>query len=104
MHPFLGGVRSLYLLLSTRLVSISGSNPDGCTKFMSDDRWKTMFKVISRYVDDGDMGSRFLYDVINVYNDNVVATYREQRYAVKQARRRYKKLVKLMESHFTSKT
>ena len=71
---------------------------------MTDDRWKFTFEVKERYIDDGDIGSKYVYDVINSHNDTVVATYNERSYAVKQARRRYKKLVKLMEKSFMSVT
>jgi len=69
---------------------------------MTDDRWKTTFAVKERYINDGDLGSKWVYDVINIHNDVTVGTYREQSYAVKQARRKYKKLVKLMEKSFMS--
>ncbi len=85
-----------------------GSTPSTSTKFMSDDRWKTTFEVVRRTErhEDGDLGSTLndVYDVINIHSGAVVATYREQSYAVKQARRRYKKLVKLMEKSFMSVT
>ncbi len=75
---------------------------------MADDRWKTTFEVRRKdeRVEDGDLGSRFktTYDVVNIHSDTVVATYNEHSYAVKQARRRYKKLVKLMEKSFMSVT
>ena len=75
---------------------------------MTDDRWKTTFEIKPRgeHIEDGDNGSYYqtLYDVVNIHNDSVVATYREYGYATKQARRRYKKLVKLMEKSFMSIT
>jgi hypothetical protein len=70
---------------------------------LSDDRWKTTFAVKERHVPDGDLGiSKWVYDVVNTHNDVTVGTYREQSYAVKQARRKYKKLVKLLEKSFMS--
>jgi len=73
---------------------------------MADDTWKTTFKVITRLVtiDDGDIGSRldWAYDVINIHNDVTVGSYKQESYAIKQARRKYKKLVKLMEKTFMS--
>jgi hypothetical protein len=76
------------------------------TKFMADEAWKTTFEVKHRteYRDDGDNGSTYLhfYDIINLHSGHVVGTYLDGPYAVKQARRKYKKLVRLMEKHFTS--
>jgi len=75
---------------------------------MTDIRWKTTFLVKQRTerIEDGDLGScyRDYFDVINVHNDQVIGTYNTHSYAVKQARRKYKKLVKLMEKVFMSVT
>ena len=75
-------------------------------QFMSDDTWKTAYDITVRgeRIEDGDIGSHFShhYDVVNRYNGTVVGTYKEYSYAVKQARRRYKKFVKLLERSFTS--
>jgi hypothetical protein len=73
-------------------------------KTKSDDRWKTTFEVRERYVADGDLGGRDVYDVFNIHNNELISTYRERSYAIKQARRKYKKLVKLMEKSFMSVT
>jgi len=85
-----------------------GSIPSASTKFMTDDRWKTTFEVKRRTErhEDGDIGSTVqdFYDVVNIHNGTVVGTYNSHSYAVKQARRRYKKLVKLMEKSFMSVT
>jgi hypothetical protein len=71
---------------------------------MSDDTWKTTFEVKERYIDDGDIGSKYVFDVVNIHNGHTVSTHNSQSYAIKQARRKYKKLVKLMEKSFMSVT
>jgi len=71
---------------------------------MTDDRWKTTFEIKERSIMDGDIGPKWVYDVINIHNGTIVSTYNEMSYAVKQARRKYKKLVKLMEKSFMSVT
>jgi hypothetical protein len=73
---------------------------------MTDDRWKTTFRIKQRTerAVDGDLGTQYKesFDVINIHNEVVVGSYDTERYAIKQARRRYKKLVKLMEKSFMS--
>ena len=74
----------------------------------TDVRWKSTFKVVTRseHVEDGDIGSHYVdhFDVVNIYNNEVIGTYNTHSYAVKQARRKYKKLVKLMEKSFMTLT
>ena len=74
---------------------------------MSDDAWKTTFEVKQRSerYEDGDLGSTFIdvYDIINIHSGQTVGTYMDACYAKKQARRKYKKLAKLVEKLFTSK-
>jgi hypothetical protein len=73
---------------------------------MADDAWKTTFEIRrkSSYAQDGDLGTGAidLYEIINIHGGNVVGTYTDARYARKQARRKYKKLVQLVEKFFTS--
>ncbi len=73
---------------------------------MSDDLWKTTFKIIMRREqhEDGDLGSTTVeyWDILNIHNNVVVGSYRSSSYATKQARRKYKKLVKLLEKSFMS--
>lgn len=75
---------------------------------MSQEQWETVFEIKqnSAFVEDGDLGSfhKLTYDLVNIHNGEVVANYRDYSYAKKQARRRYKKLVKLMEKSFMSLT
>jgi hypothetical protein len=73
---------------------------------MTDDRWKTTFRVCQR-TERGDVDFlgqtyKLFFDVVNIHNEQVVATYNSEAYAIKQARRKYKKLVKLMEKSFMS--
>jgi len=73
---------------------------------MADDAWRTTFEVKHRteYRNHGDIGSTYLhfYDIINLHSGQVVGTYKDGSYAVKQARRKYKRLVRLVEKLFTS--
>jgi hypothetical protein len=75
---------------------------------MTDVAWKTLFEVRQKetYTYDGDLGSVFhlSYDVINIHNNEPVGNYRDYKYAVKQAKRKYKKLIKLTEKSFMSLT
>jgi len=75
---------------------------------MSQELWQTLFEIKQKEerVEDGDLGSYYniTYDLVNVHNDQVVANYRDYGYARKQARRRYKKLVRLMEKTFMDVT
>lgn len=75
---------------------------------MTDDRWKTTFAVVRKEerVEDGDLGSHFKtsFNIVNIHNDVLVGNYETESYAIKQARRKYKKLVKLMEKSFMSVT
>jgi hypothetical protein len=68
----------------------------------TDETWKAYFEVRARWLEDGDNGSRHVFDVVNSSNGSLVGTYNEESYARKQARRKYKKLVKLMEKSFMS--
>jgi hypothetical protein len=74
---------------------------------MSDDRWKTTFEIkhtiIDATMDDDPISfKKHMWQVVNTHNGVVVGTYRDSSYAVKQARRKYKKLVRLMEKTFMS--
>jgi hypothetical protein len=73
---------------------------------MADETWKTTFEVraFTERHEDGDLGTTIVtkYQVVNLHSNAVVGTYNEHAYAVKQARRKYKKLVKLMEKLFMS--
>lgn len=79
-----------------------GSSPSGSTKFMADDRWKELFKVIPNSLDDGDIFSEMEFRLVNRNTGEVVGKYRDRKYARKQARHKYNKLVKLIESCLTS--
>lgn len=71
---------------------------------MPNDTWKTLFKVVPRDVrlEDGDIGSKIekVFDVVNIVNNLTVSTYRTESYALKQARRKYKKMVRQTEKCF----
>jgi len=69
-----------------------------------DETWKTTFKIVERYIDDGDIGSKYVWDLVNIHNDIVVGTYADFKYAKRQAARKYKRLVKLVEKSFMSLT
>ena len=73
---------------------------------MADDTWKTTFEVrLNKQHRDSGSGrtTYFLYDIINVHSGQVVGTYNDERYAKKQARRKYKRLIRLVEKFFTSR-
>ena len=42
------------------------------------------------------------WEIVNIHNGTVAGTYREPSYATKQARRKYKKFIRLMEKSFMS--
>jgi hypothetical protein len=94
--------------------SQAGSTPDRSTNFMADDTddtWKTLFEVKYRHERDGsamayDGCIKILeyYDIINIHNGLTIGSYRNRLYAIKQARRKYKKLVRLMEKSFMTLT
>lgn len=73
---------------------------------MKDEAWKTLFRVDRRdekvTQTDGWPMLKTMYVIINIHTEEVCGTYRDIRYAVKQARRKYKKLIRLMERKFTS--
>lgn len=70
---------------------------------MTDDAWRTLFEVkmcVANSSEGGDIHWEF--QLINKHNSTVVGTYRDGAYAEKQARRKYKKLIKTLERHITS--
>lgn len=73
---------------------------------MSDEAWKTAFEIKMKHEDFDDpefgMMRKSTYDVVNTLTGEVVANYRDYSYARKQARRKYKKIVRLMEKSFMS--
>jgi hypothetical protein len=84
--------------------STVGSTPTTRTKFMqkrsTDKSWQVLFEV--RMHQPIDVAHPPTYDIVNIHNDTIVGTYRHEDYAKKQARRKYKKLIKLMEKQFMS--
>lgn len=76
---------------------------------MKDEAWKSLFDIREREPEkspDGDewalaFGSS-TYDVVNIHSGEIVGNYRDRHYAKKQAKRKYKKLMKLMEKKFMS--
>lgn len=72
--------------------------------FMKDDLWKSAFEVRSKEHQDKNAygGVGYTYDVVNLYNGEIVANYRDEKYANKQAKRRYKKAIRSLEKSFTS--
>jgi hypothetical protein len=71
---------------------------------MKDQTWTTLFEVKERWLEDGDIGSCWLYDIINIHSSSVIGTYKDRKYAKRQARYKYKKIVKLTEKSFMSLT
>jgi hypothetical protein len=75
---------------------------------MADEAWLSLFEIKYRQ----EQGEDHVFgpvieqhwDVVNRYNGEVVATYRSESYAKKQAKRRYKKFVRLMEKSLMSKS
>ena len=83
-----------------------GFESTSATKFMPDDTWKTTFEIKLRREHRDDAHGRTvlsLYDIINIHSGQVVGTYKDERYAKKQAKRKYKKLIRLIEKLFTSR-
>lgn len=72
---------------------------------MDKNAWKTVYSIElkSEYVDDGDLSSfyKHVYELKDHYG-NVCGSYRDDNYARKQARRKYKKLIKLLEKSLMS--
>lgn len=71
---------------------------------MADEAWKTTFDIVKRTErhEDGDLGS-YLYeawDVVNRHSGHVEGTYQDYKYAKKQARHKYKLIVRLIEKSF----
>jgi hypothetical protein len=69
-------------------------------KRSTDVTWKVMFGVRIRpgAFAPGIDG----WEVFNIHNDAIMGTYRDPNYATKQARRKYKKFIKLMEKSLMS--
>ena len=80
-----------------------------CQTYLSTDQpkkeeWETLFvvrRVDEHRPDPNDFDADWSWGVINVHNGQTVGTYRDVRYARKQARRKYKKLMKLVDKSFT---
>jgi len=67
--------------------------------------WQTLYKVemVTERVEDGDLGSYLKHSYqLQDHNGNVLGIYRDYHYAIKQARRKYKKIVRLMEKSLMS--
>ncbi len=69
------------------------------------DSWQQLYKIepFHSRVEDGDLGSYLKQEwQLKTHEGDVVATYRDYGYAIKHARRKYKKLVRLMEKSLMS--
>lgn len=70
------------------------------------DEWKTLFYIEDFYdsalPDDPYGTSRWQYFLFNSHTHEKVGTYKDRKYAIRQARYKYKKLAKLIERKFTS--
>ena len=71
----------------------SSSNLDGSTMI----KWTDYFEIKERWVEDGDIGSMYMYDVTIIASNIIVASYNDQKYAMKQARFKFKKISKRVE-------
>jgi hypothetical protein len=77
----------------------------------ADTAWQSLFEVRLRYAVTGEilrlqavpLNSRlYEYQLVNVHTNQVVGTYRTEQYAKKQARRKYNKLIRLLEKNLMS--
>lgn len=100
--------QSLITTSSTRLVLDEGSTPYTPTNFMkrqppsTDVAWEAYYIVVQEevFTEDGNLGSYYKTQYIIAdknTKEKVSGPYRDYNYARKQARRRYKKLVRNME-------
>ena len=60
-------------------------------------RWDNYFDIECEYVRDGDYGSGYKYKLIVRSTKQLVGTYNDERYAKKQARRKFKKIADRVE-------
>lgn len=64
--------------------------------------WKEMFEIKLRSEPDGDWGYVDYYELINKHSGEVVGTYDDEKYAEKQARYKYKKILSKLEKALLS--
>ena len=71
--------------------------------------WQTVFEIKQKERFDEPSSDKprysrahFVWEIVNKHNGEVVGEYKDPRYAIKQARHKYKKLTKLMERKFMS--
>ena len=73
---------------------------------MDKNAWQSTYRVVRHdpVIEDGDLGTHYgapIYELQD-HDGNVCGKYRDYSYAIKQGRRKYKKLVKLIERKLMS--
>jgi hypothetical protein len=67
--------------------------------------WQQMYEIKQgeAFVDDGDIGSHYavIYLLVDKYTGEERGRYKTYKYAIKQAKYKYKKFVKLVERNLT---
>jgi len=73
---------------------------------LSDDRWKELFEVRDKIVDGDDDDINFwhyrntTFLLVERNSETILGEYHDKKYAVRQARHKYKKIIKMMEKKF----
>jgi hypothetical protein len=60
-------------------------------------KWNEYFEIKERYIEDGDLGTTYMYDLIIKSTNIIVASYKDESYAKKQAKYKFKKITNRVE-------
>lgn len=60
-------------------------------------KWQDYYKIEEIFYQDGDLGSMFVYNVVIISTCEVVGKYKDEHYARKQAKYKFKKIANKVE-------
>ena len=55
-------------------------------------KWDDYFNIETEYINDGDYHSHYQYKIVVKATKEIVGTYKDNRYAIKQAKYKFKKI------------
>ncbi len=56
------------------------------------EKWDDYFMIVEEWIEDGDIGSRYEYHLIIKNSKETIGKYKDQVYAIKQAKYKFKRI------------